>query len=427
MQGPRPFKHILDPYSRMPSRFHGAFQFQDAGENSARPPQAQILVRIPAQQHEHADPVRTEGHQVHPPRRQGHVNADHARMAQEQPVQNRPPTARMLDDPTADRVVVRGQSGQVADAPGLGANAVRRQHRAGTGKGWNQIFMPNPARKASAFETRLQKFMPPQTNHQGVLIHARHGFRIGQNPAPPTVRIGTQRIAGLDHAQPRRPRAVRLTRPDDIRGRGSIQGRRPPQAPSILIFDIQTIKFQDESSAPLLLNDKYCMKNQYPQCMRMPGPAPADTVTAAHPTCALARAACISGEIAMAYTILVIEDNVMNMKLVRTLLELEGYAVREAFDAEEGLGAAREARPDLILMDVQLPGMDGLEATRALKRDNALRNIPVIGLSAHAMQGDREKALAAGCIDYLTKPIDMNAFLDAIKTFFASRQTEHQP
>jgi CheY-like chemotaxis protein len=128
----------------------------------------------------------------------------------------------------------------------------------------------------------------------------------------------------------------------------------------------------------------------------------------------------------MAYTILVIEDNVMNMKLVRTLLELEGYAVREAFDAEEGLDAARAARPDLILMDVQLPGMDGLEATRALKRDKNLRDVPVIGLSAHAMQGDREKALAAGCIEYLTKPIDMDGFLNTIKTFFVSNQRGRQ-
>ena len=124
----------------------------------------------------------------------------------------------------------------------------------------------------------------------------------------------------------------------------------------------------------------------------------------------------------MTRTILVVEDNVMNMKLVRTLLELEGYSVREAFDAEEGLISVREVRPDLVLMDIQMPGMDGLEATRALKRDKDLRAIPVIGLSAHAMQGDREKALAAGCIEYLTKPIDMDAFLETINTFFATRQ-----
>ena len=95
-------------------------------------------------------------------------------------------------------------------------------------------------------------------------------------------------------------------------------------------------------------------------------------------------------------TILVIEDNELNMKLVRGLLTIDKYRILEAVDAEAGLNAAREHQPALILMDIQLPGMDGLSATRIIREDPALRDIPVIALSSYAMKNDEEKAQAAG-------------------------------
>lgn len=119
-------------------------------------------------------------------------------------------------------------------------------------------------------------------------------------------------------------------------------------------------------------------------------------------------------------TILVIEDNPANMKLVRTLLLMEDFRVLEAETAEDGLAIARDRQPDLILMDLQLPGMDGLEATRVLKRDDALKNIPVVALTSHAMEGDEEKARVAGCDGYLTKPIDTRQFLGHIRMYIES-------
>ncbi len=113
-------------------------------------------------------------------------------------------------------------------------------------------------------------------------------------------------------------------------------------------------------------------------------------------------------------TILVIEDNQFNRKLVRTLLQLGAYHVLEAADAESGLQLARERHPAMILMDIQLPGMDGLEATRAICSDADLMDIPVVALTAHAMKGDEEKAFDAGCVGYIAKPIDTRSFLDTI-------------
>jgi two-component system, cell cycle response regulator DivK len=114
--------------------------------------------------------------------------------------------------------------------------------------------------------------------------------------------------------------------------------------------------------------------------------------------------------------ILIVDDNPVNLKLARVLLVAEGYEVRTAADAEEALeivtgrtGLEDEAsgwRPRLILMDLQLPGMDGLELTRRLKADPATREITILALTAYAMKGDEEKALAAGCDGYLSKPID---------------------
>ncbi len=116
----------------------------------------------------------------------------------------------------------------------------------------------------------------------------------------------------------------------------------------------------------------------------------------------------------MERTVLVIEDDQLNMKLMRGLLGLGGYRMLEAEEAETGLQMAAEHRPDLILMDVNLPGLDGLSATRRLKADPSLAAIPVIALTGLAMEGDREKALEAGCKDHITKPINTRSFLDSL-------------
>jgi CheY-like chemotaxis protein len=113
-------------------------------------------------------------------------------------------------------------------------------------------------------------------------------------------------------------------------------------------------------------------------------------------------------------TILVIEDNAMNMKLIRALLGVGNYRVMEADDAETGIEMARRQSPDLILMDIQLPGMDGLHATRIIKSDPDLSHIPVIAITSYAMQSDENDAKKAGCIGYITKPINTRTFLCVI-------------
>ncbi len=113
-------------------------------------------------------------------------------------------------------------------------------------------------------------------------------------------------------------------------------------------------------------------------------------------------------------TILVIEDDKLNMKLMRVLLALDNYNILEAVDAEIGIRLAHEHRPDLILMDIQLPGMNGFDATRIIKDDPALKDIPVIIVTSCAMQGDDQKARDAGSDDYVTKPIDTRLFLKTI-------------
>jgi two-component system cell cycle response regulator DivK len=117
-----------------------------------------------------------------------------------------------------------------------------------------------------------------------------------------------------------------------------------------------------------------------------------------------------------AQKILVIEDNLTNMKLVQLLLHSAGHAVLKAESAEAGIALAVEALPDLILMDIQLPGMDGLEATRQLKAHPATQHIRVVALTALAMKGDRERILAAGCDDYIPKPIRSAEFLGRLQT-----------
>jgi CheY-like chemotaxis protein len=118
--------------------------------------------------------------------------------------------------------------------------------------------------------------------------------------------------------------------------------------------------------------------------------------------------------------VLIIEDNLLNLELVTDLLEANGFLVSSAQTAEEGLRVARDLMPDLVLMDMGLPGMDGLCATRELKTNRATRHLTVVGLTAHAMKGDTEIAFQAGCDGYLTKPIDTRTFIETITRFIAS-------
>lgn len=112
--------------------------------------------------------------------------------------------------------------------------------------------------------------------------------------------------------------------------------------------------------------------------------------------------------------ILLVEDNVVNRRLAEFLLRSQGYLVREAASAHEAFEALNVERFDLILMDVQLPDLDGLEATRRLKANPATSHIPVIAVTSYAMKGDQETALAAGCCGYITKPIDKDTFVQRI-------------
>jgi CheY-like chemotaxis protein len=116
-------------------------------------------------------------------------------------------------------------------------------------------------------------------------------------------------------------------------------------------------------------------------------------------------------------TILVVEDNELNMKLVKGLIKIGKYRMLEATDAESGIQLIREQRPDLVLMDIQLPGMDGLSATKIIKEDPSLKDIPIVALTSYAMQGDKEKALQAGCTGYIAKPIDTRKFLKTIAQY----------
>ena len=118
--------------------------------------------------------------------------------------------------------------------------------------------------------------------------------------------------------------------------------------------------------------------------------------------------------------ILIIEDNALNLELATDLLEANGFVVSSASAAEEGLRMAREVLPDLVLMDLGLPGMDGLCATKELKSNPATRHLTVVGLTAHAMKGDTEIAFKAGCDGYLTKPIDTRTFIETITSFIVS-------
>jgi len=123
----------------------------------------------------------------------------------------------------------------------------------------------------------------------------------------------------------------------------------------------------------------------------------------------------------MAARILLVEDNEMNRDMLSRRLQRRGYEVVTAVDGESGLALTASAVPALVLMDMSLPGIDGWEATRRLKADPATRAIPVIALTAHAMAGDREKALAAGCDDFDIKPIDLDRLLGKIQALLGGK------
>jgi two-component system cell cycle response regulator DivK len=119
-------------------------------------------------------------------------------------------------------------------------------------------------------------------------------------------------------------------------------------------------------------------------------------------------------------TVLIVEDNPANLTLATFLLQSAGHTVLSARDAETGVALARVEQPDLVLVDIQLPGMDGLEATALLKSDQATRAIPVIALTALAMKGDEERIRAAGCDGYIAKPLAYKEFLATIATHLES-------
>lgn len=115
--------------------------------------------------------------------------------------------------------------------------------------------------------------------------------------------------------------------------------------------------------------------------------------------------------------ILVVEDNPLNMKLINVILHSQGVKVLAAENAEDGIEICKTSQPDLVLMDIQLPGMDGLEATRIIKNNQHLKHIPVVALTAHAMEGDEEKAYRVGFDGYITKPIDTDTFMESVRSY----------
>ncbi len=119
----------------------------------------------------------------------------------------------------------------------------------------------------------------------------------------------------------------------------------------------------------------------------------------------------------MAKTVLIVEDNELNMKLFRDLLEAHGYQTSGTSNGHEALSLVRKMRPDLILMDIQLPQVSGLEVTRCIKDDPELRSIPVVAVTAFAMKGDEERIREGGCEAYLSKPISVGKFIETVRRF----------
>lgn len=115
--------------------------------------------------------------------------------------------------------------------------------------------------------------------------------------------------------------------------------------------------------------------------------------------------------------ILYIEDNEQNIYLVRFILEKYGYEMHEAREGREGIDRASDVQPDLILLDIQLPQMDGYAVARALRQNPELAHVPIVAVTSYAMTGDREKAIHAGCNGYISKPIDLDKFIDKIRQY----------
>jgi CheY-like chemotaxis protein len=118
---------------------------------------------------------------------------------------------------------------------------------------------------------------------------------------------------------------------------------------------------------------------------------------------------------------MLIEDNVLNSRLIVFILERDGFDISAYENAEDAIFDAEKDAPDIILMDIQLPGMDGLTATRHLKENTATADIPVVAITAHAMSGDRERILAAGCAGYISKPVDTRELTNAINSYLPER------
>jgi two-component system cell cycle response regulator DivK len=122
--------------------------------------------------------------------------------------------------------------------------------------------------------------------------------------------------------------------------------------------------------------------------------------------------------------VLLVEDNELNRDMLSRRLIRRGFQVVFAMDGQQGIDLARSERPDVILMDMSLPILDGWEASRRLKADDATRSVPVIGLTAHAMSGDREKAIEAGCDDYDTKPVELDRLIGKIERLLGTAKDE---
>lgn len=120
--------------------------------------------------------------------------------------------------------------------------------------------------------------------------------------------------------------------------------------------------------------------------------------------------------------ILIVEDNPLNLKLVKAVLELEGYQIWTATQAKEAFSVLEQLIPALILMDIQLPGVSGLDIIQQLRKDSRYRDIRIIAITAYAMKGDREKMLLAGCDGYISKPIDVVSFPDTIASFLSQKK-----
>lgn len=119
----------------------------------------------------------------------------------------------------------------------------------------------------------------------------------------------------------------------------------------------------------------------------------------------------------MAKTVLIVEDNDLNMKLFRDLLEAHGYDTLQTKDGREALQIARDHRPNLIIMDIQLPEVSGLEVTKWIKEDDDIKSIPIVAVTAFAMKGDEEKIREGGCEAYIAKPISVSQFIDTVRRF----------